>query len=224
MIRLAICLSILLGCGCDKRRQAPTTFAVRDESQYVLIILLDLSGSFHQQMTEGGQAHRFSMQVIDHYFRERIGTNDKLIIAQISGEERALLWEGTPLQLQKDFPSSTAFGEFLRSKANPDASLVYEAIIHTIDYVLSDPSVSSGNAKSAIFVLSDMSDNGSKPESKQRALQALAAYGESGGVVGLYYVDQLLVPEWRTILRDAGIPEICVESDIVGRPNLPNFE
>ncbi len=226
-MRTALCLTVVLFCGCEPRRQSPadssSTFA-HQESQYVLTVLLDMSGSFQHEMTDGGKAHRFNMRIIDRYFRERLGSNDQLIIAQISGDSRSLLWQGTPLQLRKDFPSATAFGEFLRSKTNPQGSLVHDAIASTVDYILADPNVSSGTAKSALFVLSDLADTASSPESKERALQSLAAYGQAGGVVGLYYVDQSLVPEWRTNLRLAGIQESCVEADIVGTPTLPRFE
>ncbi|MCA9077359.1 MAG: hypothetical protein KDA93_20195 [Planctomycetaceae bacterium] len=225
-MRTACILFLLLLCGCEARRQSQSnssTFA-HQESQYVLTVLLDMSGSFQHEMTDGGKAHRFNMRIIDRYFRDRLGNNDQLVIAQISGESRTLLWQGTPLQLRKDFPSATAFGEFLKSKSDPHGSLVHDAIASTVDYILADPNVSNGTAKSALFVLSDLADTSSSPESKERALQSLAAYGQAGGVVGLYYVDQSLVPEWRTNLRLAGVQESCVEADIVGTPNLPSFE
>ncbi|QDT43497.1 hypothetical protein Pan241w_35980 [Gimesia alba] len=223
-MRYLMSLLIVVGvCGCEKRHESPQTF-VSDDSEYKVAILLDLSGSFEHMMCDDGKAHQFAMRVLDHYFRERLGNNDKLIIAQISGTERSLLWEGTPLQLRREFPSAKAFGEFLRSKSDPRGSLVHDSIAHTVEYVASDPAVASGRAKSAVFVLSDMLDNGVNQESEQRVIGALTEYAQQNGAVGLYYVDQLLVPQWRKNLQDAGIREICVESEIVGTPRLPNFE
>ncbi|MCA9078108.1 MAG: hypothetical protein KDA93_23970 [Planctomycetaceae bacterium] len=216
-------IGLLSGCGPRREPQAQSTFQ-QEDCEYVVTVLLDLSPSFFNEMTEGGQAYNFNAALLDHYFRERLGTNDQLIIAQISGEKRALLWQGTPLQLRQKFPSATAFGEFLRSNANPNGSLVHDAIAATVDYVLADPNVASGRAKSAIFVLSDMADNGSSEDSEERALDSLKAFGRVGGIVGMYYVDQRLVPDWRTKLKDAGIRESCVEAEIVGTPTLPSFE
>lgn len=219
------CLLLSVVCGCAPRRQVEATPLRNDESEYVLAILLDLSGSFAHLMAEDGKAYDFALIVMDRYFRDRIGTNDKMIIAQVSGTDRALLWEGTPLDLRREFPSADAFRDFLLSKADPGGSLVHEGLARTVEYVTSDPQVASGKAKSAIFVLSDMLDNGPDGrESQERAARALAAYSQKGGVVGLYYVDQSLVAQWRQILRDAKIPDYCVECEIVGKPPLPSFE
>lgn len=218
-------LVVSLTCGCAPRRQAEVTPLRDDESEYVLTILLDLSGSFAHLMAEDGKGYDFALIVMGRYFRDRTGTRDKIIIAQVSGTERALLWEGTPLELRREFPSAAAFRDFLLSKADPGGSLVHAGLANTVEYLTSDPRVASGEAKSALFVLSDMLDN--DPESKEsedRAVRALAEYGQKGGVVGLYYVDQSLVAHWRQILSDAQIPDYRVECEIVGQPPLPSFE
>ena len=109
---------ILCATGCEKRRESShTTFAHDGNAEYVLGVVIDLSGSFSDLMAEKGQAHAFLLQVIDAYFRDRIGSQDKLIIAQISGNERALLWEGKPLQLRRDFPTPESFRNMLRMKS-----------------------------------------------------------------------------------------------------------
>lgn len=219
---LIIVLFISLS-GCEKRREASRAL-VHDDSKFVMTILVDLSGSFEQMMAEGGKAYQFTLAVLDKYFRDRIGSDDKLIIAQISMNDRALLWQGTPLQLRQEFPSPQAFTTFLRERADPNGSLVHDGIAHTLEYVNSEPNVATGKARAAVFVLSDMLDNGTKADAKDRALKALATFGKNGNVVGLYYVDQMLVAPWRQDLRQAGVKEFCVESEIVGKPQLPNLE
>lgn len=211
--------------GCEPRRVTePTTFGDRDKEFY-LTVLVDLSGSFAGLMAEQGKAYEFTLALIDRYFRERIGTPDTLVIAQISGNKRALLWEGRPLDLRKEFHSGAEFREFLLQKADPQTSLVHDGIANAIEYTLADPSVQSGKAKTALFVLSDMLENGPHmEESIERLRGALAAYGKRGGVVGLYYVNSDLVSCWRSELAAAGLRDYQVSSEIVRKPPLPTFE
>lgn len=225
LCRLLAAISLSLMAGCEKRRDGGQATFSGAASEYVLVIVLDLSGSFKDFMAEEGKAYDFALQVLDRYFRDRIGTPDKLVIAQISGEKRTLLWEGRPIDLRRDYPDPNAFRKFLLAKSNAGGSLVHEGITHALEYVTTDPAVSSGRAKSAFLVLSDFADNGSAgTDSEQRAVDALTAYGKMGGAVGFYYVDQHRVSRWRAHLRNAGIKQFCVESEIVGRPSLPSLE
>ena len=198
---------------------------LRPKSDYVIAIAIDLSGSFSQLMAEDGKAYEFALRVVDRYYRDRVGTNDTLIISQISGNQRALLWHGKPLDLRRQFPSAASFRDFLLERSNPGGSLVNEAFAQTLDYLVREPNVSSGRAKSALFVLSDMLDNSpERAESLQKVRDSLADYGRLGGVVGLYYVDMYYVPSWQQTLQQAGLREYHVESEIVGSPVLPSFD
>ncbi len=195
-----------------------------NESTYVVNLTVDMSGSFSNQMAEKGEAFAFVKGLIERYFRARVGTADRLIISQISGNDEALVWEGLPLQLRKQHTPET-FGRFLRTNSDPSGgSRVYDSIADSIEYLMEDPAVASGQAKSAVLICSDMWDTTGSVESEQRLLTALAKYGRAGGVVGIYYCDQRLVGTWRRRLRDAGIRQYCVESEIVGRPTFPKFE
>lgn len=229
LITSVLCLLAVTVCvaGCEKRRDSMNPVAFNDDhdAEHVLSVVVDLSGSFEDLMAEQGKAHAFLLQVIDRYFRDRLGTNDRVIVAQISATERALLWEGTPVQLRREFPTPEAFRDMLRAKANPMGSRVNDAVSSTIEHVMTVPGVASGRTKSAIFVLSDMLENSPNPqESEQRLDSALATYGRRGGVFGIYYCDQLVLPAWRQRLADAGFREFHVESEIVGTPTLPSFE
>jgi hypothetical protein len=217
-------LCLLLACGCERRREIKHFAAAEDDSEYVIAVVVDLSGSFLEKMTEGGQAHSFMLSLLDRYFRERVGTHDQIILAQISGTpDRALLWQGSPFELRKQFPNSRAFSEFLRSKADPHGSCVHNALAQTVEYVMSQPNVSNCKAKSAVLVMSDMVDNSPKGSlSKDQVGDVLCDYAKIGGVVCLYFVDQTLIPVWERELRKAGL-EFSVASE-VRRPNLPSFE
>ena len=220
-----ICLIVLLcAIGCAKRRQREQAVFARPDNEHVLAIVVDLSGSFAGLMAEDGKAYEFVLDVIDHYFRNRIGRDDKLIIAQISASD-PLLWEGRPLDLRREFRSAADFRDFLLAEADPRASYVYDGMHATLEYLMSDPAVHAGRTQSALLVLSDLVDTGPDPGDRaRRLLHSLTDYGACGGIVGLYYVATPRQAKWRKALRDAGLREYRVESEIVGKPQLPNFE
>jgi hypothetical protein len=218
---LAMCVA-----GCQERIDQSEGVFRTDDGDYVLTIMIDMSGSFDELMAEDGKAWSFVCQVVDKYFRDRLGGSDKLILAQLSGSERALLWRGTPLELRQEFPSAAAFRDWLTSHADPQGSRIYDGVAQAVEYTLSDPVVADGNGKAAVFILSDMHDTGPNREAaRERAIKALAELARRDGVIGLYYVDVQLVAEWRQILSDAGVPGVNqhVEADIVGHPLLPKF-
>jgi hypothetical protein len=219
----------LIGVCVATALSAPVAFGQRgifapSESKYVIAQVVDMSGSFAEKMADKGQAFQFTTGMIDRYFRARVGTPDRLIIGQISGGE-ALVWEGLPLQLRRQYTPET-FGRFLRANSDPNGgSPVYDSVAQAIEYILDDPAIKSGQAKSAVLICSDMLENSpGAAEAEKRLTKALTAYGRIGGVVGIYYCNQRLVAEWRKRLRDAGIREFKVESAIVGKPTFPSFE
>lgn len=219
-------VAVLLFTGCAKRQeqQVTSTFQPRD-SEYVLAVVIDLSGSFAEMMADDGKAHAFLLYVLDRYFRDRIGTNDRVVLSQISSSGKSLLWDGTPTQLRREFPTPEQFRDFLLARSVPDGSFVHESLADTLEYIMSDPNIVAGTAKPAMFVLSDMVDTGQKTANlKQRLLGSLAKYAQLGGVVGLYFVDEHRLFAWRRILQEAGMRDCIVESQIVSSPTLPQFE
>lgn len=219
-------LTVLLSqIGCEPRRQSQANSLPDQQNEFVLTLLLDLSGSYGTLMAEDGQASRFTLRLIDRYFRDRVGTSDKIIIGQLSGSDTPLLFEGTPLELRRRFPSADAFGDFLVASSHPGGSRIHDGIADAIDYLLADSGVSSGKTQSAVLVLSDMLDNVANAEaSKTRLLRSLTAYGQHNGSVGLYWVNQSQVIEWRSQLQNCGIQNHVVESEIVTNPPVPSFE
>lgn len=211
--------------GCEKRRDPDkhTTFST-PENEYVAVIVMDLSGSFSQLMAEDGKAYQFAAHVVDEYFQNRDALDDKLILAQISGTKRSLLWEGTPRQLRKDFPTAEAFRDFVMKKADGSGSLVHEGLANVVDYVAANPQFAKGRSAATLLVLSDMWDNGNDPDAEQRLMESLAEYGKLNGAVGIYFCHQLKVAYWRQRLADCGVTNSIVESEIVGEPQLPSFE
>lgn len=187
------------------------------------MIVMDLSGSFADKMTESGKAYNFAMACVNRYFRQGDPLNDRIILAQISGTQESLLWEGTPLDLRRDFPSPASFRDFLLQHADTNGSLVHDGIGHAINYLTTHPRFANGT-QSVALILSDMEDIGDDPDSEERLNQAFSAYGRQRGSVGIYFCNQLAVPKWREHLARSGVREYVVEAGFVSKPTLPNFQ
>ena len=231
---LRFCLALLLGApplffaGCSRHNEDDAQISLgREDAECVIVIAVDLSGSFADRMTRQGKGYDFTSRVIDTYFKNSIGTSNRIIIAQLSAEDRTtLLWDGTPVQLRQAFPSASDFRHFLLSKSNPNGSRLHDGVADALDYVLSEPSVEQGKTKRlALFVLSDFDDNAPNPDqSEKRLVQSLQAFSQKSGIVGFYFLDQPKVPIWRGHLRKSGIKNWVCESEIVAYPALPSFE
>lgn len=222
-----LCLTLALA-GCSPRRELaatahPVSLSKAEDGQ-IMLIALDLSPSFRDRIAGNGEGYLFATRVVDRYFRDRIGTQDKLVIAQLSGTERSLLWEGTPLTLRKKFPTADSFRDFLLKKADPNGSQVTKGLRHALQYVLSDPQVASGKAKASVFVLSDMIDSAKDEREEGYLNHELSQLGWHGAALGIYYADQQEVVRWRHRLRFLGVKNFCVVGDIMGEPAVPEFE
>jgi hypothetical protein len=216
-------LAVTLPAGCERRRDEDESMLGTNRPDCSVAVVLDTSGSFAGRMDE---AFPFFVAVTDRYFRDRVGMNDELIVAQISGAERSLLWRGPPRALRQKFPDAAAFRSFVTARSDPNGSRVHDAVADTIEELLSRPGVAEGKVPTALLVLSDLQDTGATPEESLRRLtDALKAYRRAKGVVGLYWVDQPVVGAWRARLRAAGYDpsNSVVETDITATPALPNF-
>lgn len=206
--------------GCERRREShDSVFSATEMSRQVTIIL-DLSGSFKEMMAEDGLAWSFTLRCIDKYFRASVGSEDRLVIGQISGTGK-LLFEGTPHSLRKDFTSDT-FRDLLVQSANGAGSALNAGICHCMEYVMASPRVAAKQVKTAVFILSDMLDT--TGETRDGLMRKMAEYGTLGGVVGFYFVDEAVVLPLRSEMAQTGVREYIVESEIVRRPSLPNLE
>lgn len=231
----------LLASGCQKRRDTEGDQAarplrqnksiakspfVRDECEYVCMVVIDLSGSFRDKMAAQGAAYDFVNRVIAKCFKDRVGSSaDRIVLAGISGTSKSILWEGSPGQLKRKFASREAFRDFLYANADPNGSLVNEGLARAIEYLCRMQSVSSGQAKSILLVLSDMEDNGPNREAtEQRLVNSLLSFLKLRGHCGLYFVDQNRMEHWQARLTAEGYPLVPIVSDKNEMPTLPDFQ
>jgi hypothetical protein len=218
-------LVLSVAIGCEMNEPGDGVSFEDDDCEYVLAVVVDLSESFEKMMATDGKAYEFLMAVVDRYFSQRDASSDRLIIAQISGRKKALIWEGTPIDLRREFSTVDQFREFLMKHSEPSSSPVFSTITSTVEYLLSKPRVASGKAKSALFVLSDLDNNsGDAKEAGPKALEALSEYGRHNGVVRFYYADVEKRKLWLKWFKEkSGIRNADVEGVITSRPALPNF-
>lgn len=224
--RILFLMALTIFClpACTPIPQGEQTVFEKTETDQLIVIALDLSGSFAELMTKDGIAYRFAMATVDRFMRENPGREGRLVIAQLSATGNPLLWEGTPGELRKQFSNQEAFREFLLSKSDPQGSRINEGIANALEYVANHQSVRSNNASSALFVLSDMMDNDPDGEEQlKRAEKSLVDFADTGGVVGLYYVHQSKLIEWRRRIESAGIHDYRIQCEIVSTPDLPSF-
>jgi len=208
--------------GCEPRVANDAGPLRQEEWEYVTVFLIDMSGSFYDELER--VAYPFFIQLNDKLFRDRMGSHDQVIVGQISATDRPLLWQGSPLGLRRSFPNAEAFRGFMVEHSNPNASRVHDSLADALHYVMNLRSVGP-DTKLVVVVLSDMFDNiPDSVTSEQRIRAALAEFASRDGALMLYWVDQTLLPIWMQYLRESGIQQYDVQSEIVWNPGLLNFE
>ncbi len=213
--------------SCEQRSIDPARSPiVQQKHDFILAVVMDLSGSFHHRMFgDNARGYHFFLEVSETFFRDRMGEQDQLLLAQISGSNKGLLWQGDPMDLRRSFPSANAFKEFLEKNSDPAGSRVHDSIGQTLTYLSGLPGVSD-DTQLLVVVLSDLLDTTPDSEDSVRAVrQALAEYGRRDrAAIALFWVDQTLGPVWTELLRESGIEHYTVESEIVEHPTLPTFD
>lgn len=219
---LIIALMPLLLAGCP-RRVADEEVQVfkHQKAEHVLALVIDMSSSFAYSMQEDDpRAFRFLLNVIDKFKQERAGNNDRIVIAQLSGSDKPLLFDGKPGDLKRAFTSQDQFKQCLTQKSDHNGSKVYASIDKTLTY-LNQRVVADPETRITTIVLSDLLDNDPDEQAKQKMIATLQRYAPHGAI-GFYWVDQTKTQEFSDILQQAGYPP-ATWSHIQYDPPLPSF-
>lgn len=220
---LCIVAIFFSGCGARRDRTRVSRYEDRDPDAMDLMIVTDTSGSFVEHMTKEGKAWDLTVRALDKYTKDRAGssTEDQIILANISGNERSIMWKGSPRSFRSEFPSKEKFHSFLLSHSDPGGSRVNDGIAHALGYINSKHKTRHG--QSVTLILSDMLDTYSDPGSETRLIKAMAEYNHDGGEIGIYFCDQLQHPKLMKRCEEAGLKWIEIECDFVGKPKLPDL-
>lgn len=228
LVLLLVSLSVLLSaCGGGKKAEEdednPMVFD-DDRTEYVLATVFDLSGSYRQMLDkDDGKALMYFSRLKDQFFRDRLGADDRILLAQISRKEKAVLYDGSPRAFQSTFPSVDAFRKFLLDRSDPHGSRVYSSIADTIDAVV-EYHEKDRSTKSAVFVFSDMDENFPHPEeSRARLLASMQKYAKKGGLLFIYWCDSDKVQMWKDHCNRAGFRKWEVKSDTKDDLQVPSF-
>lgn len=222
---LTLCLTTA---GCVKAPSGAelTPFEARSLDA-CLTIVVDLSGSFSAHWED--KAFELFRKLMDQFFTEGTGGESRVVLAQLSGADDVVLFEGSPADLRARFGTPEELSAFLRDHSDPYGSQVYHATEKAIGYVCKMPGVTP-QTRLMTVVLSDMVDSGfdssSRSQAGTRMVQALTAYRELGGGLALYYVAKEETGRWLQILQRAGFQPgaFVIENTLVANPQLPRFD
>lgn len=225
-----LCYSLLIvsltACVRSDSIEQRTAFEVEPLDACVAIVV-DMSGSFSESW--GDRAYRAFREISDQFFTESMGSNSRLVLAQMSNNSEFLLWEGQPSELRARFPSPEAFNQFLRERSDPQGSPVYDATRSAVNYVSTLHGVAP-ETRLLTVMLSDLVDSRSDADEQKasgyRMLEALKSYQQLGGGLALYFVDQNETSRWQRILDEAGFEpgQYVIQSSLVDRPTLPRLD
>lgn len=219
MIRSILLLFLIaLLCGCrDPKQQAAVTWE-QEPTDYTLLIIID-----PDTVNKNPRAADFVVYALDYYFRDRVGTNDHVIISGL-GTEAPVMFEGNPRTLREDYPSEQQFRDFLKSRGNPDRK-INDGVAKSLKYISRTSGVKRGGAVPVALIVSSMIDG--QPESKDsedRVIQSLIDFGTiTRGHIAYYFCDQNRLDVIDERMKKAGFNMTILECDVNGRPPLPTF-
>ena len=205
-------LAVLVTCvtlnGCIQKPPRTSEYTPFEpvELDAVLSIVVDLSGSFHDDWQRDGRAYKLFLDLINQFFTEGMGLEAKVVIGQISNSDTYVLFDGTPQELTQRFRSPESLNQFLQEHADPQGSKVYRSTQQMFDY-LSGLNGVTENTRMLTVVLSDMQDSEFSPAQKRQAgsemFTSLKTYSETGGGIALYFVADTEKSRWRQLLEQA---------------------
>lgn len=205
-------------CGCTRRDTSKAVSWEQEPTDYTLLIIVDID-----TIKTNPRAADFITYAVNNYFRERVGTSDHIIISQLSGNKRPLLFQGTPRDLRQQMQTPEALRDYLIA-ASSQGRRINDGISESLDYVSHTTSVKRGGAAPIALIVSSMIDgNPESKESDDRMMGELIKFGNTGGQMAFYFCDQERMAYVRDKMEKAGFGWEILECDIYGRPPLPTY-
>ncbi|WP_436717733.1 hypothetical protein U8335_13700 [Roseiconus lacunae] len=219
-------LALVPGCIAKTQPAQHSAFG-KTSIEACLAIAFDLSGSFVNELAS--KAFPMVLRLIDAFDNHAMGSDAGLIVlSQISGNDQAVLFEGSASQLQAEFPSPEAMEAFLRDRAKPDRSPIYTATRQTIDYVNSIAGIGP-ETKLLTVLCSDLRDSESDRQARSREgyrmLDSLKVYQQKGGAIACYFVDPQEVRRWQRVFELAEFrdEQFLIATELRRDPPLPRL-
>ncbi len=225
LVVIALLTSAVSGCTRYRPDGKASPFQ-KEETPYTLAFIFDLGPKYRDRVLgPNPTALKYALEVKDIYFRDRAENADRLLIAQVASNDKAVLWDGKVRTFKKEFPNATKdFKEYLAGHAHvSDGQLLnaYDAVADTFDYLMK---FRSGNGKTAVLVFSALEDKSSDPpKARQHLVNSLGAYARSGGHCAFYWLSLDRCRELEAIGKDAGLTFGSFVPDAVRDPVRPTF-
>lgn len=219
----ALLITFLVGCTPATPPQPASAALNIEPPSYVLIIVLDLSGSYVHYMNNG-KAWNAVNKTIREFYRNRMGEHDKLVLGQISGRTVAPIFSGSPKAFGRECQSAGSFKELLSKQSDPAGSPVHASTEATLRYGMTFMSPTNSTF---LAVFSDFDENFPEPQKTEASLVAtLAEFAKKGGACGLYWLSLDQVTKWQENLTKAGFPanKMVVSGVIEAEPVFPHFD
>ncbi|MEO8165590.1 MAG: hypothetical protein ABI619_09355 [Betaproteobacteria bacterium] len=191
-----------------------------------LAICVDMSGSFSDSWDR--RAYQMFLELSDRFFTGSVGGNNRIVIAQLSGSEQVVLFEGQPSDLRSRLKTPEELNQFLKEQSDPSKSPVYSATKRMADYVNAIPTLTE-RTRLLTVILSDMQDSESDRQARSvtghQMLESLKTYQQRGGSIALYFVAETETARWARILSMAGFQpgHDVIENQVTSSPRLPTF-
>lgn len=235
LLWIGIVALAMASCEAHEKGRAVVSYD-REPPEFILSVTLDTTGSYEKLMFgPDAKAYRHFVGLKDSFHRERAGSEDLIMLSQITGTGvDPLVWSGYPRTFQRAFSNAYEFNTFLKDRASPHGSRVFDSMADVLDSVLARHDAHPGT-QSACFFYTDMDDNvGNIERSRARLLSSLRAYAKKGGIVAILWVDRKYEAEWWTNLRNCGFTpaqppligpsHFIVEAKINADPPVLSFE
>lgn len=216
-VSFGLCIA-LVGCG-RVRDKSQTVRFEHSTNKYTLLIVADID-----LIKTNSRAFEFITYAIDSYARDCMSESGQIIIAQLSGNNRPLLYQGSPEQLRKEMSQPEEFKNYLVAHSEPGRRLC-DGLTESLEYTLKSYSVAQGKSATVALVVSTLNEGTAEtPETEQRFVDMLVKFHRSGAKPAFYFCDQRRMKWIEEQTAKAGLSWVTLEMDINGRPPLPKFE
>lgn len=210
---------LVFATGCARRDKAAITVFDQEPMKFTLLIAADID-----IVKSDPNAYKFVVRALEKYGNDRIGEPDHVIISQLSGNDRPLLFQGTPQELRRVMPTQQAFRDYLVSRSDPGRRLS-KGLAESFYYLLNSSSVARGGAKPVALVISSMQPaEDEDPKDGEQFIEELIRFHRGGGLMSFYFVDQRRWAWVKEQTKKAGIDWVYMEPDPYGNPVLPSFD
>lgn len=224
LVSFLFALATLTGCSPPPPKQ--DSVFQRTETEAVLLVGVDISGSFFHKVF-GPDAKVFNILGIslERFMQAHPGAEARIVIFQIGADVKELpplLFDGTVHDFRRECGSPDAFKQFVLSHASTAGSRIFASMADAFNYLVN---MYPGKERLVSLVFTDGEDNVKTAESARMLELALQQYGRRGGALGIYGLTQgIYMNEMIRMVKMSGIKNPMLAHDFNRTPPLPDWD